>query len=188
MRRHLTVTRICPIPYDDFQSFLSVFTQISPTVETFGWNIFVANQPEGKRSTLRSNEGVMTGFLRTFWWGGRELLGEVEPNPKVATRIGRALYSTTRQPRVRRCPVVHNHAPGPWTIPVTSNMLSSLTTTRIPSGGFVRSSFSSRIKRRRTAGAGVYAHGAISQAEQPNTLAQHIPWMQTREEAWLRTS
>ena len=33
------------MPYDDFQSFLSVFTQISPAVDTFGWKIFVANQP-----------------------------------------------------------------------------------------------------------------------------------------------
>jgi len=33
------------MPYVDFQSFLSVFTQISPELETLGWNIFVANQP-----------------------------------------------------------------------------------------------------------------------------------------------
>ena len=33
------------MPYDDFQSLLSVLTEISPALETFGWNIFAANQP-----------------------------------------------------------------------------------------------------------------------------------------------
>lgn len=33
------------MPYDDFQSFLRVLTQISPVLETLGWNILVANQP-----------------------------------------------------------------------------------------------------------------------------------------------
>ena len=33
------------MPYDDFQSFLRVLTQISPALETFGWNILVVNQP-----------------------------------------------------------------------------------------------------------------------------------------------
>jgi hypothetical protein len=37
-------------------------------------------------------------------------------------------------------------------IPVTSNMLSSLVTTRMPSGGLVRSSFNSFMIRRNTAG------------------------------------
>jgi len=37
-------------------------------------------------------------------------------------------------------------------IPVTSSMLSSLVTTRMPSGGEFLSSTSSRIKRRITAG------------------------------------
>lgn len=37
-------------------------------------------------------------------------------------------------------------------IPVTSSMLSSLLTTRIPSGGLVWSSPSSRMMRRMTAG------------------------------------
>ena len=45
MSKHLTVTRMCAMPYEDFQSFFSVFTQISPAVETLGWNIFVASQP-----------------------------------------------------------------------------------------------------------------------------------------------
>lgn len=46
MSRHFTVTNMCPIPYVDFQSFLSVLTQISPAVETLGWKILVANQPD----------------------------------------------------------------------------------------------------------------------------------------------
>ena len=33
------------MPYDACQSFLSVFTQMSPAEDTFGWKIFVANQP-----------------------------------------------------------------------------------------------------------------------------------------------
>ncbi len=35
------------IPYSSFQSFFSVFTQISPVLETLGWNIFVMNFPFG---------------------------------------------------------------------------------------------------------------------------------------------
>jgi len=49
MRRHLIVTRMYPIPYDDCQSFFSVFTQISPAEETFGWKILVVNQPTATR-------------------------------------------------------------------------------------------------------------------------------------------
>ena len=40
------------MPYVDFQSFFSVFTQISPVDDTFGWNIFVANQPVGHVNTM----------------------------------------------------------------------------------------------------------------------------------------
>jgi hypothetical protein len=39
------VTRMWAMPYEGFQSFFNVLTQISPEPETFGWNIFVANQP-----------------------------------------------------------------------------------------------------------------------------------------------
>ncbi len=33
------------IPRSGFQSFLSVFTQIDPVLETFGWNILVRKKP-----------------------------------------------------------------------------------------------------------------------------------------------
>jgi len=39
------VTRMCPIPYVAFQSFFSVFTQISPALETLGWKILVNIEP-----------------------------------------------------------------------------------------------------------------------------------------------
>ena len=55
MSRHLTVTRMCAMPYDACQSFLSVFTQMSPAEDTFGWKIFVANQPN-HRSTCEHME------------------------------------------------------------------------------------------------------------------------------------
>ena len=41
------------MPYDACQSFLSVFTQMSPAEDTFGWKIFVANQPGSARVSLR---------------------------------------------------------------------------------------------------------------------------------------
>ena len=53
MSRHFTVTNMCPIPYVDFQSFLSVLTQISPAVETLGWKILVANQPDDARPFIK---------------------------------------------------------------------------------------------------------------------------------------
>lgn len=34
--------------------------------------------------------------IRTFRWRGGELLRELEPNPKVSSRIRRALCTTTR--------------------------------------------------------------------------------------------
>ena len=35
-----------PMPYSGFQSFLRVFTQISPLFDTLGWNIFVIKKPK----------------------------------------------------------------------------------------------------------------------------------------------
>lgn len=49
-----------------------------------------------------------------------------------------------------------HRVPGPSMIPVTSSILSSFVTTRIPSGGFVLSSLSSFISRRNTAGVTVF--------------------------------
>lgn len=43
-------------------------------------------------------------------------------------------------------------SPGPSMMPVRSSMLSSFTTTRMPSGGSVRSWFNSRMSRRMTRG------------------------------------
>ena len=37
--------RICLIPMSGFQSFFSVFTQMSPDGPTFGWNILVRKNP-----------------------------------------------------------------------------------------------------------------------------------------------
>ena len=37
----------CPMPKSLFQSFLSVFTQMSPVLEMFGWKIFVRKKPLG---------------------------------------------------------------------------------------------------------------------------------------------
>lgn len=42
------------MPKDDCQSFFKVLTQISPAEETFGWKIFVANQPEMEMSASRA--------------------------------------------------------------------------------------------------------------------------------------
>ena len=38
--------KICFTPSSGFQSFFSVFTQISPLLATFGWKIFVKKNPE----------------------------------------------------------------------------------------------------------------------------------------------
>lgn len=53
----------CLIPNSAFQSFFNVFTQISPLLATFGWNIFVVKNPLGgsegkffpKTSFMRNN-------------------------------------------------------------------------------------------------------------------------------------
>ena len=57
-----------------------------------------------------------------------------------------------RQGRLALIFVANHHSPGPSIIPVTSSILSSFVTTRIPSGGFVLSSLSSFISLRNTAG------------------------------------
>ena len=60
---------------------------------------------------------------------------------------------------------IGRYPPGPSIIPVTSSMLSSFVTTRIPSGGFVLSSLSSFISRRNTAG--------VTDYFQPNRTSEH---------------
>ena len=73
-------------------------------------------------------------------------------------------------------------------MPVTSNILSSLTTTRMPSGGLVRSSLSSRIRRRRTAGETDYKN-YINEHKMTTTMAfKNIPWVQKAGGAWLAGS
>jgi len=51
--------KICFTPRSGFQSFLSVLTQISPLLATFGWKILVKKNPEKHNITLLFN--FMTG-------------------------------------------------------------------------------------------------------------------------------
>jgi hypothetical protein len=69
MRRHLIVTRMCPMPYDDFQSFLRVLTQISPAPETFGWKIFVMNRPERLHERGQTEYGAQRSYISVVLQG-----------------------------------------------------------------------------------------------------------------------
>lgn len=57
------VTRMWPMPYDDFQSFLRVLTQISPAPETFGWKIFVMNRPERRHERSQTKFGARRSYI-----------------------------------------------------------------------------------------------------------------------------
>lgn len=94
MSRHLTVTSICPIPYVDFQSFFSVLTQISPVAPTFGWKIFVANQPGKLRLAQRP---VKSQKSVTFWRSSGELVRKFELDAKVSSCVWRALFPTEQE-------------------------------------------------------------------------------------------
>ena len=79
------------MPYVDFQSFFSVLTQISPADDTFGWNIFVANQPVGQVNAGCEKKRVLE---RTFWGSSRELFCKFELYSEVSAGIRCALCAT----------------------------------------------------------------------------------------------
>ena len=105
------------------------------------------------------------GSEPTFGWRGRELAREAKPDLEVATGVRRTLCKphskedTTDIVSSALIATVNCYPPGPSMIPVTSSILSSFVTTRIPSSGFVLSSLSSFISRRNTAGVTVFFEG-----------------------------
>lgn len=100
-RRHQITLRTWARPMLGFQSFLSALTQISPAVDTLGWNIFVKKKPRGGDDGY---EESMTSFTRK-----RPPTKGVSSGPSnsaytsltMSSSRGTNLVDSTREPMVR---------------------------------------------------------------------------------------
>lgn len=93
--------RMCLMPRSSFQSFLRVFTQISPVLDTLGWKILVINRPV---KGVSNSTHCSTNPLEASEGNPRRASGACESGrPRMECQLCGGIKVSTTSPRNAEC-------------------------------------------------------------------------------------